>query len=599
MSSVDFFMTSNEKKEPVEDYYHGSEEIYDGEQRTSQYLTMKDGTKLAIDIYRPTKEGKLHEEPLPVIWCATQYRRSRLNADGSLPTLNEISNLWFTPGIDRVLRHGYVVAALDCRGSGASFGHHGAQVGIEDYWDFYDVNEWLASQPYCNGVTGMFGLSFLGKTQWSTAMMAPPSLKCIMPCVSSFDTPYLNNNGVCNIGWTLKVGDTVSNMSLEDLAAPVDEDTDRAMLMAAIEEHKKNPLRSVERSYPYLDDYNPYSNRKTYLEIYPPLYFWILNSAKIACYVVAALRDFGTTDSFDWFSSIRTPKKLVCGPWIHTGCKDCVGAPWDFITEHIRWYDYWLKGINNGIMDEPQVMIYNDGAEEWRTYESYPIPGVQRTNFYLSGEASGTINSVKDGSLARKKPVIPYDATEYTVRYDTTKRGFFDRNWYDTPGNEDYTEFDRKGLTFTTVEFEEDVSITGAPILYLWMSADVKDIDFYAYLEDIAPDGTSKNITEGRIRASFRATMEPPYNRCGSPFHRQMHRDQEDLPINEPVRLDFDLLVMSRTLLEGHRLRLTLTNADKLNFDTPELDPAPHVTIYHGKERASYISLPIDRKVCC
>lgn len=589
----DIYMASGIDRTNVKDYYTGSEEIYDGYERTSQYLTMEDGVRLAIDIYRPTKDGKLHEEPLPVIWCATQYRRNKLKADGSIPSLAEISEMWFTPGIDRVLRHGYVIAALDCRGSGASFGNHPNQVGLADYHDLYDVNEWLAKQDFCCGVTGMFGLSFLGKTQWSCAMMAPPSLKCIVPCVSSFDTPYLSNNGVWNIGWTLKVGDTVSTMSLEDLAAPVDGDEDRKLLMEAVREHESNPKRSVEWKTRYLDDYNPYSHRKEFLEIYPPHYFWILSSAKIACYVIAALRDFGTTDSFDFFSSVDTPKKLVCGPWIHTGCKDMVGAPWDFITEHLRWYDYWLKGIENGIMDEPQVMIYNDAAEEWRRYESYPVPDTRREMYYLQPDASGTIKSRYDGMLKKIKPVEPAAEYTYEVDYTTTKRGFQDRNWYDTPGNPDYTGLDERGLTFTTDEMKEAVNFVGAPIVYLWMSADAKDVNFFAYLEDVSPDGVSTNITEGRMRASFRKLVDPPYNRCGSPWHRQMKGDQQDLVPGEAVRLDFDMLVMSRTILPGHRLRLTLTNADAQNFETLEMTPAPHITVYFNASRCSSISLPV------
>ena len=150
------------------EYSGYSEPIYDSSVRSSQYVTMRDGTKLAVDIIRPTRNGQVHTDPLPVIWTHHRYTRARVRND----TLYTI--LDWMPYLPRVMSHGYVVAAVDTRGGGASFGTQQGFFGREEAGDAYEITEWLAAQPWSDGNIGMYGRSYLGITQYFAASEAPP-----------------------------------------------------------------------------------------------------------------------------------------------------------------------------------------------------------------------------------------------------------------------------------------------------------------------------------------------------------------------------------------------------------------------------------------
>ena len=576
-------------------HYEGySERCYNGYKKTSEYIAMSDGCKLAVDIYRPTIDGKLHEEPLPLLWCATQYRRARIKEDGSITDLKESAVLWFVPQMPMILEHGYIVAAVDVRGSGASFGNGCAQtVTLQEFYDLYDCNEWLAALPYTTHETGMFGISYLGSCQWMCSMMSPPSLKCIVPTSAPFSNPYLRINGIDNYAWPQHVDDSLYEQNVVNPSPAVDEDTDGSMRRAAIEDHKTNPhTLSLRQTGYYYDDTLPYYNSKIYMEADFARFYHNVNTSGIACYIIEGLRDFLVTDAYDWFVNLKTPKRLAVGPWDHANVKNSE-APFNFGTELLRWYDYWLKGIDNGIMDEPAVHIYNDVAEEWRTYPDFPVPGIKDGVYYLQSKRAGSIDSVNDGSMGTRPPSGSSETTKYTVDYSTTTRGFEDRNFYNTPGNRDYRDFDRKAVTFTTPPLSADMNVVGFPVIKLWLSANTESIDVFAYIQDVDEEGFSQNVTEGMLRSNFRGTIEPPFNHMGLPYHMNRKQDDKPLPDGAPVLMEFNTSVISRTFKAGHRIRLAITNFNRENWLTPEVSPAPEVTIYSNQEYPSQIVFPV------
>lgn len=577
--------------------YEGySEEEYDGYQKTSRYLTMKDGIKLAIDIYRPTKNGVLHERPLPVVWTATQYRRAYVKPDGSCSDLDESGEIWFFPGISKILRHGYIIAVLDDRGTGASYGYHGLQNIMMECYDLHDVNEWLASQSWCTGKTGMFGLSALGKSQIMCAMMAPPSLKCIVPNVFAMENPAMMTNGIINFGHMSHADEGLWQNSVVDPAPPVDEDVDGSMRAEAIEMHKSNPRSDEERlKAHYFDDYLPFWNTKVYMEAYYPNYIYNINNSRTAVYILGGWKDFYGQDVFYWYKTLTTPKRIAVGPWLHTDSCTSV-SPFNFVTEHLRWYDYWLKGIDNGIMDEPPVQLYNYGENKWREYRDFPVRGQHMRNFYLQDLPSRSIDSVVDGSLTTRPPYDPEGCSVYPADYTVTRKGLENRFFYAVKGDPEFRELDKKSMTFTTPPLARDMQLTGFPVLNLWISADDKDVDVFAYLQEIDEEGHSSNISEGKIRASFRATAVPPFENYGLPYHRLMHRDQQELPVNKPVLLELALFPLSNLVRKGHSIRLTINCADCDNWYLPELGRAEHLTVYHNTEHTSYLSLPVIRE---
>ncbi len=162
------------------DYKAIAQAPYDSWVRSSLYLKMRDGVRLAVDILRPAKKGVVEIKPLPALWTHTRYRRASV-VNGKIHSSLE------APHLLALLQRGYVLASVDVRGSGASFGVFQGIFTPEESQDAYEVTEWLAKQPWCDGKIGMFGGSYLGITQLMAAAQKPPHLKAIMPMVALFD----------------------------------------------------------------------------------------------------------------------------------------------------------------------------------------------------------------------------------------------------------------------------------------------------------------------------------------------------------------------------------------------------------------------------
>lgn len=611
------------------EYVGYSEELYDDFQLTSQYLEMRDGVKLAIDIYRPVKNGKLHKEPLPVIWAATKYRRA-VKADNPYGRTTLEDNVFYAAlgknGIARILRHGYVIAILDVRGSGASYGHRSLQPVMEDFYDLYDVNEWLASRTWCSGKTGMFGTSFLGRCQYMTALMGAPSLKCIVPMVCQLEYPAMTMNGIMNISWINHQDSGRQKNDKRDVAPPVDEDMDESMLRAALEEHKVVAGGFVEERQKacFFNSYMPGSNRKVYMETYFPNYLHILNASGVAVYIWGGWMDFQAFGSFQWYQNLTVPKKLVVGSWVHSG-QFLPDAP-DWTVEHLRWYDYWLKGIDNGIMDEPPVAIqyskvpcadktlkwsvgldkdlngpypcpYLENQREWRYYRKLPINADYHKDYYFDGGISGTVHSINDGKLAGKKPESDYGYDEYKIDYQISKTGFFDRNMFHKKNvSLDYTLFDERSVTYTSSAFSKNQEFAGFPVVELWFSTDALEIDFYVTVEEIDMDGISWLLSDGKIRSSFRKNQVPPFDNMGLPWHSYNDYDQEKLIPGNITKIEFALFPLFCTVAKGHCIRVTINHADCGNWDTPVLEKIPNVRIFRCGSYASKIRMPVLEK---
>lgn len=567
--------------------YRGySQPIYDEWVRISQYITVRDGTRLAVDIFRPAQNGRLVDEPLPVIWTHHRYHRADIREDKLITILD-------LPGLQTVLQHGYVVAAVDVRGGGASFGTRQGPFSREEAWDAYDITEWFAAQPWCNGNIGMFGRSYLGITQYMAASTAPPHLKAIFPEMAMFDIySFVYPGGVFHHDFISKWSGLVKELDTVRLAAPVDEDSEGTMLAEAIEEHKANrDVYEMAASMPYRNSLDQETG-STYFDTSPSSYPDEIRKSGVAVYHLVGWYDLYTRDALVWFNNLDNPQKIVIGPWSHT---ETTG--FDLVAEHLRWYDYWLKGIDNGVINEPPIYYYTMGAregEEWRTARQWPLRNEKPTPYYFRSGPSGSVNSVNDGLLNTQPPTDATGQDDYIVDYTTTS-GTATR-WTNGYGGEfdypDMTQNDEKGLTYTTPPLDSDIELTGHPIVYLWVTSTATDGDFFVYLEEVDEDGYSHYITEGTLRASHRATSAAPYEYMGLPYHRSFAEDVAELP-GEPVELVFDLIPTSNIFDQGHHIRVTITGADKDNAQTPELSPPPTVSIYRNASYASYIILPV------
>lgn len=609
LSLFTFPMNAVEKVSKPGEYSGYSEAVYDNWVRVSQYVTVQestaDETQLAIDLFFPTKGGTLfydlqdeNGEPvkLPAVWAHVPYHRANLLPDGSALTWI----MFVSPWLAELLSHGYVVGVVDIRGAGASYG---TRVGIfsqPEAHDAYSITEWLAVQPWCTGNIGMFGLSYMGINQFFAASKAPPHLKCIFPRMAMFDSySFIYPGGVFQKTFIESWGflTRMADLGLPPLppVVPVDDDPYGIQLADAIAEHYGNAdVFAMFNNTPFRNDTDPISGEQVHFTRSPHTYLDDINSTGIPIYHLNGWNDVFTEDTLLFFNNLDTPQKLSIGPWSH------VAFDYDFLAaEHLRWYDYWLKGIDNGIMDEPPIYYYTFNEEEgkeWRTADRWPIRHRLKLRFYFHDGPTGTVNSVNDGSLKLLPPLFGNDT--YTVDYTTTT-GYPTRwtNTWEGPGAPygypDMTFNDEKGLTYTSRPLDHEIRITGHPVVHLHVSSTAADGDFFAYLEEVDENGYSRYITEGVLRASHRSLDNAPYQTMGLPWHRSYPEDIQPLQEDKPVRLKFDLIPTSWVFKPGKRIRVTITCADDGNTFTPQFSPVPEVTVYRNIFRKSYIQLPV------
>ncbi len=570
------------------EYQGYSEMLYDGWVRTSQYVAVRDGTRLAVDIFRPTLKGAVVEDPLPVIWTHDRYHRANLDENG-----NVVSLVDRTPGLATIIEYGYVVGVVDVRGGGASFGTRRGEFSPEETRDAYDMTEWFAAQPWSTGNIGMFGLSYLAITQYMAASTQPPHLKAIFPMMAMFDMyGFVYPNGVFHQNFVYTWG--AGNILLDKVraAAPVDDDPNGVLLHQAMAEHKDNwNIYTIASESPFRDSIGP-EDTPIYSVFSPSTYLDQINASGVAIYTLAGWYDMYPRDALEWFNNLTVPQKLLITPWSHNGT-----GGFDIIAEHLRWFDYWLKGIDNGIMDEPPITYIVMGASGdrlWRTADSWPLPEAVSTPFYLDAGPSGSARSVNDRLLSQTTPA---DAAQddFTVDYSATT-GMTTR-WTDGYGGgfgySDMASNDAKGMTYTTPPLEADMEVVGSPIADLWVSVNATDADVIVYLEEIDPRGHSVYISEGVMRASYRALSDAPFNTFGLPYHSGLQADVAPLTPGEPVELTFDLLPTGNVFNAGNRLRITIQGADKDTYGTPQQTPPPVISVYRGADHASYIDLPL------
>jgi putative CocE/NonD family hydrolase len=549
-----------------------SEEIYPEVVRISRYLYIK-GINIAADIYRPSKDGiKPVSEPWPAVIQHFAYHRR--NTDINI--------------INRLVKRGYVVLILDARGTGASFGYKPYQFSQEEAWDTHEIIEWAVAQPWCDGKAGMYGGSQMGGTQMLIASTRPPHLVSITPCVTSIDQFMRHPNGV------LLVMPEIPGGAPERDVSPVDADPSGMMAAAAQKEHERNFGLSATYPGPYVfrNDFLPGMKNMPSIISSPITYADDIKASGVVMYNLAGWHDQASTSQFGAWK--LWGGKLLMGPWIHG---ETIRAEMCYV-EHLRWFDYTLKSIDNGIMDEPPICYYTFNAPEgrqWRSASEWPLPKQKLTKYYFGEGSTGTVGSVNDGSLSPSAPTGSDANDDYRVDYSVEVfDGKFKENARVWDG--DMTAgTDSKGLTYTSPPLAEDMEVTGHPVAYLWASSTSRDGDFHAFLEEVDGEtGRSHFVTNGMIRASNRkVSTQFPWTDMGIPYHRCYDVDAEPLKPGEAAELAFDFYPTSYIFRRGNRIRVTITGANAPIYAGIVEDPAPTISIYRDAARASYIELPV------
>jgi putative CocE/NonD family hydrolase len=299
---------------------------------------------------------------------------------------------------------------------------------------------------------------------------------------------------------------------------------------------------------------------------------------------------------FFWYANLTVPRRVLVRPLDHSEVEKNQ-SDLDYGAEAHRWFDYWLKGINNGIMSEPPIHYYIMGAgtkDSWRTSDQWPLAKQKLTPFYFGEGKTGSVASVNDGFLLPESPGHKDAADAYRVDYSATS-GKYSR-WYAVNWPRNYPNMqpnDQKALTYTTPPLEADLEVTGHPEAHLWLSTDAPDLDVFVYLEEVDGSGKSSYITEGTLRASHRKLSRAPYNNLGLPFPSHYQSDLQLIPAGQPAELVFSLLSTSYRFPKGSRIRVTVAFSDADNFETPVIDPSPTLQFLRSKNHPSFIQLPV------
>lgn len=596
---------------------------FDAWNRYSVYVPMDDGAKLAVDYYLPTAAGIEAETPLPVVLHYTRYGRAFEGAGGLVTQVERDASL------QHLLRHGYAVAVADSRGSGASFGVHDGPLPAAETRDSYLLIEWLAAQPWCDGKVGMHGRSYPGVTQYHAASQSPPHLKAIFPEMAG-PSPYdfIFDGGTLKEGFVRVWGAYTARLDAGDPDPParVDADLDGSERDAALAEHAANlGPEAITRIARFRDSVVERPNGETWSWSIAAVLddTAAIDASGVAIYHVAGWFDTYTTQQPMMFANLRsTPQKMVIGPWVHTG-----GLGGRLLnTEILRWYDYWLKGIDNGIMDEapvhywvlrgdnsvpedPEQRVSRDEAAAeagtgWAASGSWPPDGCAPRRYYLAGGPSGTVASANDGTLTQSPPQESEAADRHAV--DLAPRGGSLTRWTnsygarraDRPGTTFFDEWsadDARSLTYTTAPLDEELTVTGYPEVELWVSSTHPDGDYFVFLEEVDSAGRSHYLTEGALRASHRLLADPPFENFGLPYHPSTEATLMALPAS-PVALVIDLMGTAAVIDAGHRLRLTIAGASPPDYEVfpdPTDFGAPVITVHRDRARPSLLRLPV------
>ena len=623
----------SEKRSALGIYEGYSEKKYDGYALHSHYMTLKSGLRLAYDVYIPTKDGAEAAEPLPLIMLYSPYGR-RLYSGKTLPEGTREIVPKEREDWPSLTAYGYVFAIVECRGTGASFGVRKIVNSREEAADGAEALEWLAAQPFCDGNVGTVGSSYKGQSQLEIISQRPPHLRAsFIGC-----TDYNKYDGWIRNGVPRAFGsrpDTDWGTTPEERAAaidrevmntvPVDEDPDRKLLREAITEHTQNGTQTAAmRDLNWRNSVDSYSGYHCWEDLSASTYKEEINASGTAIYLAGGNFDVFRRDTFIIYQNLTTPKKLTLGPWYHTLPKN--EPKWE--TEVHRWFDYWLKGIDNGITREKPYAIHvanydfagdryqGEGTGYYRSEDSWPLHEGRRTAFY-PGPASGDVNAgnastegaaaVKNGAVYGSLGTAP-DAETSAFTYHTVY-GIRTSKESKFTTEENGMGVDQQGIVFTGAPLTEEQTFIGHPMMHIafsvedpgWMAGGKLDTDFFATVSDFDPvSGRAFQFSDGHLRASLRAVKDnPPYDFLGLPWHENLEGSNEYLETGKRYDLDFDLMPAAYCLKPGHCLRVTLSNAvDRMYYHGRlpyEADPAvktPVLKVYTGWENPTRLVMP-------
>lgn len=555
-------------------------------------IKMRDGVNLYADIYYPVGEG-----PFPALVMRSPYDKT------SSEFITYLHPEWYA-------RSGFIVVTQDTRGKFMSEGefrpyHHEKEDGL-------DTIEFVRTLPGCNGKVGMYGFSYVGATQLHPAVESPEGLVTIVPAFT--------NDGYYE-DWSYKNG-ALHLAFLESWSVQLAQDQPPRNGRPEVVGQLVQQLFQIPSGYVHLPldrhpmiprEYAPYFyewlSHPTFDDYWKRWHLGDMRNFGLPAFHIGGWYDIfleGTLRNFCRIrreardERVRKAQKLMIGPWYHMPWTSIVGEV-DFGQEaanvvneaQLRWFQYWLQGIDNGILDEAPISIFVMGENRWRQEHEWPLARTQFTPLYLhSNGRANTLNgdgwldtAPPDGELPDIYVYSPFDPVVSLGGHSCCIPALAPMG----PRDQRPVELRNDVLVYSTPPLTEDVEVTGPVEAVLYASSSADDTDFTVKLVDVYPDGRAINLIEGIQRASFRESNEHP------------------TPIvpGEIYQYRFQVGSTSNVFKQGHRIRIEISsshfpvfdlnlNVFRLTRDATYAD-ARNATqrIFHDADHPSHVVLPI------
>ncbi|HEY9678293.1 MAG TPA: CocE/NonD family hydrolase [Drouetiella sp.] len=602
-----------------------------GYTQTSRYVQLKDGTKLAVEIYLPdtAKPG----DKIPTIMELTRYWRV---IEPKFP-YNKLYSKPLSPYRYEFITHGYAWVVVDSRGAGSSFGDRPWELTPLDRADAAEMIDWVVKQTWCNGKIGLIGHSFSGNLAELALINENPAVKACAVLSSPFDiyTDVMRPGGIPNQPFIQDWGNLSKNFDNDELpnrlkkyqmfvhtSKPVDADKNRALIRAALEQHKNNnDVGAVDkvnfRDDSLLSDKDKLKRTATFdkciemvkaeygsldkavargLDIASPSgYYKEVDKSQVPLYMGAGWEEGTNADgAIKRFLNYTAPgTKLILGPWEHNYMNISPythGGPSKFRidAEMMKFFDLYLKGIKEPIDRDKPVNYYTMGEEKWHGSNTWP-PKTEEKDLYLGSGNELVFN--RPATAGRDLYKVDVTAgTGRRTRWDCLLGQII---WTPHPNRK---QDDKKLIVYETGILEKDIKVTGHPSVKLFVKPNAPDAAVFVYLEDVAPNGVVRYLTEGELLCGMRINPDrAPLYKTVNPMPSFLKADYKPLDQTSSNEVNISMQPISTLFKKGHRIRLAIGGLDSDHFKAPKFTKlASQMEICTGSECPSMLSLPVD-----
>jgi uncharacterized protein len=591
---------------------------------TALYIKMRDGVQIALDVWLP--QDYQAGQRLPVLLRTTRYGRDgQFGWEYRLAVALKQTDP-HDEQTDYLNRRHFVVMVADARGSGASEGHRETEFSREEISDLGELVNWSANQPWSNGRVGTFGGSYEGATAELTAVTNPPALKAVVPFSSQFDVGMLIfPGGVYNEGFVQPWNDLINELDHGDVCVTkglsglrcwwagrsvrgvkrVDADSDGKQLVQILaQRHNLYPTEQLSQAE-FRDDPLPLRDGSftTFSELSVSGHRAQIESSQVAIQAWCGWLDSDVCEgALSRYLTFANPQQVIIGPFSHG--LDFNADPFLTPAQHFPpqpaveqqnrmmadFFDRLLRPEASTSI-ESGIRYYTMGEGLWHETKVWPPQGFDRASRLYFAENHAL--SLTQPTAATASDIYPVNFTASTGKNNRwTTELDLDILYPDRSGE------DSKLLVYTGAPLPTDVEISGSPVVVLQVASTVTDGAFFAYLEDVAPDGRVTYLDEGELRAINRKQMdthELQYNSPGRVSSSSRHNTQPLIP-GKPAELKIGMWPTSILLRKGHQIRIAIAGADAVNFR--RYPPAGDVTwtVYRQSGLGSYAELPMRRR---